>query len=151
MAAGSALAARLQHSERSVFAVLSDAELNEGSVWEAAMFAAHHQLANLVAILDVNGQQALGYTRDVLDLEPLAGRWTSFGWDVQDIDGHDPDALANALAGIDGRGHRPHVLIARTVFGKGVSFMERKIEWHYWPISDSQYEQALSELAGGRA
>jgi transketolase len=151
MAAGAALAARLQQSGRFVFAVLSDAELNEGSVWEAAMFAAHHQLANLVAILDVNGQQALGYTRDVLDLEPLAERWTSFGWHVHDIDGHDPEALANALADIDGRGDRPHVLIARTTFGKGVSFMEGKVEWHYWPISDPQYERALSELAGGRA
>ncbi len=134
-----------------MFAVLSDAELNEGSVWEAAMFAAHHRLANLVAIVDVNGQQALGYTRDVLDLEPLAERWTSFGWLVHDVDGHDPDALANVLAGMDGSGHRPHVVIARTTFGKGVSFMEGKVEWHYWPISDPQYELALSELAGSRA
>lgn len=149
MAAGAALAARLQRSGRSVFAVLSDAELNEGSVWEAAMFAAQHRLANLIAIVDVNGQQALGYTRDILDLEPLAERWTSFGWHVHDVDGHDPEALANALEGIDGTGDRPHVLLARTIFGKGVSFMERKIEWHYWPISDPQYEQALSELAGG--
>lgn len=151
MAAGAALAARLQQSKRSVFAVLSDAELNEGSVWEAAMFAAHHQLANLFAIVDVNGQQALGYTRDVLELEPLAERWRSFGWDVHDVDGHDPEALADVLDRIDRSGERPHVLIARTIFGKGVSFMERKIEWHYWPISDQQYERALLELAGGRA
>jgi transketolase len=151
MAAGAALAARLRRSQRSVFVVLSDAELNEGAVWEAAMFAAHHQLANLLAIVDVNGQQALGYTRDVLDLEPLAERWTSFGWHVQDIDGHDPEALEDALECVDGTGDRPHVVIARTIFGKGVSFMERKIEWHYWPICERQYEQALSEIAGGRA
>jgi transketolase len=151
MAAGAALAARLQRSHRSVFAILSDAELNEGSVWEAAMFAAHHRLANLVAIVDVNGQQALGYTRDILDLEPLTERWMSFGWHVHEIDGHDPEALANTLEGIDGTGDRPHALIARTIFGKGVSFMERKVEWHYWPISDPQYEQAVLEVAGGRA
>jgi transketolase len=151
MAAGAALAARLRQSQRSVFAILSDAELNEGSVWEAAMFAAHHRLANLLAVVDANGQQALGYTRDVLDLEPLAARWASFGWHVHEVDGHDFEALRDALGSVNGSGRRPHVLIARTTFGKGISFMERKIEWHYSPMSDPQYERALSELSGSPA
>lgn len=112
------------------------------------MFAAHHRLANLVAIIDVNGQQALGYTRDVLNLEPLPARWESFGWSVHELDGHDVEGMIDTLAGLDPAGDRPHVVIARTTFGKGVSFMEQQIEWHYWPMSDAQYEQALSELAG---
>src|SRR5436190_16851081 len=101
MAAGAALAARLQQSGRFVFAVLSDAELNEGSVWEAAMFAAHHQLGRLVAIVDVNGQQALGYTAEVLDLRPLADKWRAFGWDVHEGDGHDPELIAATVGHLD--------------------------------------------------
>jgi transketolase len=147
LATGAALAARLQRSSRRAFAVMSDAECNEGSVWEAAMFAAHHGLANLVAIIDVNGQQALGYTRDVLDLEPLSKRWASFGWSVHEVDGHDVEAIVGTLAALDASGEKPHVLIARTTFGKGVSYMERQIEWHYWPMSDEQYDRALADLA----
>ncbi len=148
LATGAALAARLQHSSRRVFAVLSDAECNEGSVWEAAMFAAHHRLGNLVAIIDVNGQQALGYTRDVLDLEPLANRWDSFGWDVEEVDGHDVEQMAVALDRAVADESLPHVILARTVFGKGVSFMEQRIEWHYLPMSDDEYALALAELSG---
>lgn len=146
---GAALAARMQRSDRRVFVLMSDAELNEGSVWEAAMFAAHHKLENLVAIIDVNGQQALGNTRDVLDLEPLAARWEAFGWDVHDLDGHDPRGLARAIAAFDAPA--PHIVIARTTFGHGISFMENKIEWHYWPLSDEQHERALAELASTEA
>jgi transketolase len=149
-ATGAALAARLQGSRREVYVLLSDAECNEGSVWEAAMFASHHQLANLVAVIDVNGQQALGYTREVLDLEPLSERWRSFGWDVQEVDGHDLHALTAALdAARDARGEAdsPHVILARTTFGKGVSFMESRIEWHYLPMSDNEYAVAVGELA----
>jgi transketolase len=149
LGAGAALAARLQGSARRAFVVMSDAELNEGSVWEAAMFAAHHRLANLVAIVDANGQQALGYTRDVLGLEPMAQRWESFGWDAQEVDGHDAQGLLAAIDDLDG--DRPHVLIARTTFGKGVSFMESKIEWHYLPMSAEQYQDALSQLARSSA
>src|SRR4029077_16815189 len=99
MGAGAALAARLQKSRRRVFVLLSDAECNEGSVWEAAMFASHQRLPNLVGFVDLNGQQALGYTKDVLDLSPLAGRWRSFGWDTYEIDGHDPQAIEKTVAG----------------------------------------------------
>ena len=146
MAAGAALAARLQHSPRRAFALLSDAECNEGSVWEAVMFAAHHRLANLVAIVDLNGQQALGYTDQVLSLRPLAERWRAFGWDVHEVDGHNPAALQATIAGLDTTAGPPHVLIARTVFGKGVSYMEGQIKWHYWPMSDAEYRQAMQEI-----
>src|SRR5580658_4421590 len=150
LAAGAALAARLGSSARCAFAVLSDAELNEGSVWEAAMFAGHHRLANLVVVVDVNGQQALGHTRDVLDLEPLAEKWLSFRWDVHEVDGHDPEAPTPALGSLDMAKGQPHVLLARTVSGKGVSFMESRIEWHYLPMCDSEYSIAVAELSGSR-
>jgi len=142
---GAALAARLRGSGRRVYVLLSDAECNAGAVWEAAMFAAHHRIGNLVAIVDRNGQQALGYTRDVLDLEPLADRWAAFGWDAIDVDGHDADALVGQLLA-EGRDGRPRVLVARTTLGKGASFMEGRVEWHYWPLSDDQYATALAEL-----
>jgi transketolase len=145
-AVGAALAARLQGSCRRAFALLSDAECNEGAVWEAVMFAAHHRLGNVVALVDVNGQQALGYTREVLDLCPLAARWEAFGWDVHEVDGHDVDSLTGTIAGLAGGTTKPHVLLAKTTFGKGVSYMENEIAWHYMPMSDEQYAQALSEL-----
>jgi transketolase len=144
--AGAALAARLQGSARTVFVLLSDAECNEGSLWEAVMFAAHHRLANLVAIVDCNGQQALGYTDDVLRLSPLAERWRAFGWETLSVDGHDVDELAEALARPSQDDEGPRVLVARTIFGKGVSFMESQIRWHYLPLSESEYELAVREV-----
>ena len=146
MGAGAALAARMQGSRRRAFVLLSDAECNEGSVWEAVMFAAHHRLANLIAIVDLNGQQAFGYTPDVLDLSPMAERWRAFGWDVHEVDGHDVPGLAATVAGFDTTNGRPHVLIANTTFGRGVSYMERQIKWHYWTMSDPEYQQALQEV-----
>jgi transketolase len=147
--AGAALGARLSGSSRRAFVLVSDAELGEGSLWEAVMFAAHHRLSNLVAIVDWNGQQALGYTEDVLSLRGLPDRFRSFGWDVHEVDGHDPDAIERTVSGLPVDGP-PHVLIARTTFGKGVSFMEGKIHWHYWPMSDEEYAQALAEVSAGR-
>jgi len=149
-AAGAALAARLQGSDRRAFAILSDGECNEGSVWEAAMFAGQHRLSNLTALLDCNGQQAFGYTKDVLNADNLAERWAAFGWDVQVIDGHDIAALEHLLSTLDYRGSRPHLLLARTVFGKGVSYMEGKIKWHYSPMNDQEYGQALREIYQGQ-
>jgi transketolase len=147
IATGAALAARRQGSGRRVFALLSDAETNEGSIWEAAMFAAHHKLANLVALIDMNGQQALGYTQDVMDPGPPArDRWAAFGWDVHEVDGTDPDAVAATIEQLDLRSGPPHVLLARTVFGRGVSFMESKIEWHYLPLEAETHRQAVAEL-----
>jgi transketolase len=145
--AGAALAARRQVSGRRAFVLLSDAECNEGSTWEAVMFAAHHGLSNLIAIADMNGQQALGYTRDVLDMSPMAGRWRAFGWDVHEIDGHDVPGIQATVNGLDTADGPPHVLLAKTTFGRGVSFMESKIEWHYLPMNDEQYAQALDMVS----
>lgn len=149
LAAGAALGACWQRSERRVFAVLSDAECNEGSTWEAAMFAAHHRLGNLGAIVDLNGQQALGYTADVLDLPGLTSAWEALGWRIVEIDGHDTAALAEGFDEV-GSSDVPILFAARTTFGKGVSFMESKIEWHYRPLTDDLYTQALAELEAAR-
>jgi transketolase len=144
--AGVALAARLDESCRRAYVLVSDAELNEGSVWEAVMFAAQQQLGRLVVILDLNGQQALGYTRDVIDLDPVADHWAQFGWSVDEVDGHDIGALAHALEAEGDATGAPRLVIAKTTFGKGVSFMESRIEWHYLPMSDEQFAQAIEEL-----
>ena len=139
---GAALAAQVQQSRRRVFVLISDAECNEGSTWEAGMFAAHHCLSNLIVIIDLNGQQALGYTKDVLALPDMLNRWTSFGWDASEVDGHDHSALHEAMLR---ESSLPRVIIARTIFGKGVSFMENQIKWHYLPMSDEEYRVAMKE------
>ena len=141
---GAALAARLQKSSRRVFVVLSDGECNEGCIWEAAMFAAHHKLSNFTAIIDLNGQQAFGYTKDVMEVSNMAERWRAFGWETLEVDGHDTTALRNALK--KNGSTAPRMIVARTVFGKGVSFMEKQIKWHYMPMTDQEYEQALAEV-----
>lgn len=143
---GSALAAKHQNSDRRIFVLISDAECNEGSIWEAVMFAAHHRLSNLVAILDFNQQQALGYTKDVCDLHPIGEKWEKFGWDVHTVDGHDVDQMTSTIQGLEFQSGSPHLVIARTIFGKGVSYMENKIKWHYWPMSEAEYQQALDEI-----
>lgn len=148
-AVGAALAARMQGSRRRVFALLSDAECNEGSVWEAAQFAAHHGLGNLVFLIDLNGLQALGATREVLNLGDMMSHWQGFGWHATTIDGHDPDLLRTTLSGLNtALPGRPHVVIARTVLGKGVPFMENQVKWHYWPVSTEEYHQAVQALEG---
>ncbi|MGI9252787.1 MAG: transketolase [Thermomicrobiales bacterium] len=146
VAVGMALAARMQQSPRRVFALLSDAECNEGSVWEAVMFAAHHKLSNLAAIVDLNGLQALAPTSAVLDLAPLASRWSAFGWETREVDGHDIEALTAALAKNREGSHRPLAVIARTNGGKGISYMENQVDWHYLPMNETQYREALAEL-----
>jgi transketolase len=146
LGAGAALAARLQGSSRRVFVLLSDGECNEGSIWESAMFAAHQELSNLVVVIDMNGQQALGYTRHVLDLEPMDRRWDAFGWDARVVDGHDVGVMLQAFDDLDPVTGPPHVLVARTTFGRGVSFMENQIRWHYFPMSDQEYARAVDEV-----
>jgi transketolase len=146
VATGAALAARIDGSLRRVFALISDAECNEGSVWEAVMFAAQHKLANLIAILDLNGQQAFGYTPEVIDTSNMAERWRAFGWDVCEVDGHNVEEMTTAIKGLDTTSGQPHLLIARTTFGSGVSYMESKIDWHYLPMNDEQYQQALADI-----
>jgi len=143
---GAALAAKLQHSSRRVFVLLSDAECNEGAVWEAVMFAAQNQLSNLTAIIDLNGQQAMGYTRDVLDLSPMADKWKAFNWDSHVVDGNNVEQLSQVLNSLDTAKGQPHVLVANTIFGKGVSFMEKEIKWHYMPLTPEEYQQSLAEI-----
>ncbi len=149
VATGAALAARWQKSKRRVFTLMSDAECNEGSTWEAAMFAAHHKLANLCAVLDLNKQQAFGFTKDVINLPRLRDIWQSFGWDVHEVDGHNLEQLVSTMAGLNFANGRPHVILAHTVFGKGVSFMEGRIKWHYSPLSEEEFSQALTEVNKG--
>jgi transketolase len=144
LGAGSALAAKRHGSARRAFVIASDAELNEGSTWEAAMFAAQHRLDNLTLLVDLNGQQALGYTHEVLDLGTVEEKLAAFGWSVEAVPGHDQEALGAALRRSGDK--RPRALVARTTFGYGVSFMESKIEWHYLPLDESSYARALADL-----
>jgi transketolase len=146
LGAGAALAGRLSKSARRVFVLVSDAECNEGSLWEAVAFAAHHQLSNLVAIVDLNGQQALGRTDDVMVMPDMAARWRVCGWRVHPVAGHDDAALLDTFQGLDTASGPPHVVVAKTVFGRGVSFMEGQLKWHYMPVSDAEYRQAMDEV-----
>jgi transketolase len=143
---GVALASRLSGIYYRCFVLVSDAECNEGSLWESVMFAAHHKLSNLIAIVDNNGQQAFGKTKEVIDLEPLGEKWRTFGWEVHQVEGHSTEELMKSFQALDTRNGSPKVLIADTICGKGVSFMEGKVEWHYLPLSDDQYIQALNEI-----
>lgn len=143
--AGRALAKRIKHKAGRCYVLISDAELNEGSIWEAAMFSGHHRLGNLVAVLDSNGQQALGKTSDVIDLGNVAEKFTSFGWATQTVDGHHLEQIENAFQQLSET--KPNLIVANTVAGKGVSYMEGKVEWHYLPMSDEQYRQAMAEVA----
>lgn len=144
---GMALAAKRDKKNYKTFVLLSDGELNEGSVWEAAMFASHHNLDNLVAIIDYNKIQALGYTKDIINLEPLSQRWSSFGWATKEIYGHDFPQIFEAFDKIPFSTGMPNIIIAHTIKGKGVSFMENKLLWHYRAPNDEEYEKALKELS----
>jgi transketolase len=144
--AGSALAAQRQGSKRRIFVLLSDAECNEGSIWETVIFASHHRLSNLIVIIDFNGQQALGYTRDILDLSPMSDKWKAFYWNAYDVDGNNVDEIVNVINSIDTMSGQPHVIVAHTIFGKGVSFMEKQIKWHYFPMTDEEYSLAIQEI-----
>jgi transketolase len=146
IATGMALAARREANSYRAFALLSDGECDEGSTWEAAMFAGHHRLDNLVAIIDYNKIQSLGSVAEVLELEPFGAKWRAFGWAVQEIDGHNLVQVADALDRIPKARTQPTCLIAHTIKGKGVSFMEGKILWHYRSPDAAEYRRALSEL-----
>ena len=141
---GLALAFQKKKNPARVYALLSDAECNEGQVWEAAMFAAHHGLRNLTVVVDLNGLQALGHTRDVLARSAQAGVWSAFGWDAVEVDGHDAEALVRALQ--PSPGERPRAFVARTVLGKGVPFMEDRLDWHYRNLTAEQAREALAHL-----
>lgn len=143
---GKALAARKLHQTWRTIVLLSDGELGEGSNWEAMMFAAHHKLDNLVAIVDYNKLQSLTSVEKTLNLEPLADKARAFGWAVREIDGHDHLSILNSLTPKVWEDGKPSFLIAHTTKGKGVSFMENKVEWHYKSPSDEQLVVALKEL-----
>jgi len=148
VACGMALAAKCDGHSNRVFALLSDGECDEGSIWEAVLFAPHHRLDNLIAIVDYNQIQSLGRVAEVLDLQPFADKWKSFGWEVREVDGHDLDALISTLEPLPLAPGRPTCIIAHTVKGKGVSFMEDKLLWHYRSPAGDEYENALRELEG---
>jgi transketolase len=144
---GMALAARLDNSPTRVYVVLGDGEIQEGQVWESAMFAPFHKLDNIVAIVDYNHIQLDGFVKDILDLEPLTDKWKAFGWHVIDVDGHDVAALQRAFAEASATKGQPTALIAHTIKGKGVSFMENNPKFHGTAPTPSETEAALKELA----
>jgi transketolase len=142
---GMALAAKMDDAPYRVYTLLGDGELAEGSNWEAAMAAAHYELDNLTAILDHNTLQITGHTRDVCSNEPIDEKFRAFGWNVREVDGHDFAALTAAIAGEPAPG-LPTCVIANTVKGRGISFMENVVKWHHGVPADAEYAQALAEL-----
>jgi transketolase len=145
---GKALAAKRMGVAWKVFVVMSDGELNEGSNWEAMMFAAHHCLDNVVAVIDYNKLQSLTTVDATLRVEPLAAKFSAFGWSVRELNGHDHVALSSALADVPWDGGKPSMLVTHTIKGKGVSFMENRVEWHYRTPSAEQLADAVDELQG---
>lgn len=141
-----AYGARLDERDHRVFVLLSDGECDEGSTWEAILFAAHHRLDHLVAIVDYNKLQSLAPVSETLALEPFADKWRAFGWAVVEVNGHDHDQLCGALAGIPSSPGKPTAVVAHTTKGKGVSFMENSVLWHYRSAQGDEYERALDEL-----
>ena len=142
LAAGLAMGKRLRSEPGRVYCLMSDGEWNEGSCWEALIFARHHKLENLTILVDLNGLQGFGTTQEVADLDPLAEKLATFGVPTVEVDGHDRAAILGALAGL---GDRLGAIVARTRKGSGVSFMEGRMEWHYLPMDEAQYLQAVRE------
>jgi len=148
---GMALAGRATGRDYRVYVLLGDGELDEGQVWEAAMSAAHFELGNLIAIVDRNRVSVDGETAEVMEIEPLRDKWAAFGWRVQEVDGHDLDALLERFAALPApAAEQPTVIVAHTVAGKGVSFMEDKFEWHLGNLAAEDQAQALAELEKAR-
>lgn len=146
MAAGVALAAKRSGKSYRSFLLMSDGECDEGTTWETALFASHHKLDNLTVIIDYNKWQAFGRTNEVLNLEPLSAKWQAFGWSVKTIDGHNFSEIEQALSTLPFEKTKPSVVIANTVKGKGVSFLEDKLESHYVHLTKEDYEKSLKEL-----
>ncbi len=142
LAAGTALAFKLKGNDRQVVCLTSDGEWQEGSTWEALIFACHHRLFNLTVMVDHNNLQGFGSTSDVASMSPLWNRLQGFDVDLQIIDGHDPDAIRTAL---EGERQRLRIIVMCTVKGHGVSFMENRMEWHYLPLTEEQYQKAIEE------
>jgi transketolase len=143
---GLALAAKRDGRAWRTFVLLSDGELDEGSNWEAILFAGHHRLDNLVAVVDYNKIQSFGSVKEVLDLDPLADKWRAFRWGVREIDGHEHQQIAGAFGAVPFEPGRPSAVIAHTVKGKGVGYMQDKLAWHYKSPNAEQLAAALAEL-----
>ncbi len=147
IACGCALAKKLDEKQSKVFCLMGDGECNEGSVWEAANFAHHNKLDNLVAIIDRNNLQGLGAAEEVISMEPLKDKWESFGWNFFECDGHSFEELMKIFSqAIEKNNGKPSVIIAKTIKGKGVSFMENNFHWHYKSPDEKQYNAAKEEL-----
>lgn len=145
--AGMAYAAKKDKKKYTIYVVLGDGECNEGAIWEALLFSNHFRLNNLVAIVDYNKMQSLDYCDNTLELTPFADKWRAFGWHVLEIDGHNHEEIRKALQDKDDKWHKPTAIIANTIKGKGVSFMEHDILWHYrFPHDGWEYECAVNEL-----
>ncbi len=148
VAVGMALDARRKSSGHRVFCLMSDGDMNEGSTWEAIMFAGQHHLDNLVGILDYNRIQALGFSKDILDLGDVASRVSPFGWACRTVDGHDCGQLERAFTQLPYEAGKPSLVICNTVKGKGVSFFENRVHSHYWHVTPEELEAAYRELEG---
>lgn len=146
IACGMALSLKLDHKNGRVFVLLGDGECNEGSVWEAALAAAHFRLDNLIVIIDKNRQQGMGNTKTIINMDPFLEKWKSFGWNTHEINGHDIKTLVDNLKLSSSKRGNPNVFIANTIKGKGVAMMQDKIEWHYRAPKDDEYKVALAEL-----
>ncbi|MFA5143380.1 MAG: transketolase [Candidatus Omnitrophota bacterium] len=146
IANGIALASRLDKRDTRVYCLMGDGETNEGQVWEAAMTAAHYKLDNVCAIIDFNGLQIDGFCCEVKDMGPYINKWADFGWNTIETDGHDIEKLASALDSAARSKGKPTIIIAHTIKGKGVSFVENKVEWHGIAPKKEEYERAVKEL-----
>jgi transketolase len=146
VAAGIALACKADGRPSRVYTILSDGECDEGSIWEAVLFAAHHRLDRLVAVVDYNKIQSLDLVANTLALEPFADKWRAFGWHVVESDGHDHATLTAALGAIPAVPGKPTVVLAHTTKGKGVSFMENSVLWHYRTARGAEFDAAIAEL-----
>jgi transketolase len=147
IAIGMALGARMQSEDFHTFVMLGDGELQEGSVWEAALAASHYRLENLTAIIDFNKVQQSGTVEDIIGVEPVADKWRAFGWQVREIDGHDMAQVVDVLDALPLAAGKPSAIIAHTVKGKGVSFAEGTYVWHSNSVTEEIYQRALKELA----
>ena len=147
IAAGIAKAAKMSKKDYKVYTLMGDGELAEGSVWEAALAASHFKLDNLVGIIDRNNLQITDNTEKVMSLEPLAEKWKSFGWEVIEVDGHNYQELIDAFSESEKNNEKPTLVLANTIKGKGVSFMENKAEWHHGLPSEKELAQALEKLS----
>jgi transketolase len=146
VATGMALSSKLDNKAWRAFCLLSDGEMGEGSNWEPILFASHHKLDNLVAIVDYNKIQSLALVSDTLALEPFSDKWRAFGWVVIEVDGHNHESLSNAFEQIPITKNKPTVVICHTTKGKGISFMENSVLWHYRTAREGEFDAALKEL-----